>query len=684
MKTRCILIASISSLGLLFALPSNAKPDFPKTAEDVLIVDCLLPGQVRKLGRMNSFLSQRCPARLSQFECALRGGEYVEYDRANLQTALSVWLAAASGGDVAAMVMVGEAFAKGAGQAPDYGQAVFWFQRASNAGNKRAQQNLGHLYELGLGVAADREKALNFYRMASAVAGERVVFTSTLATETMLQAQLTDVSKDLDAERAKRAALESEVSTLKARLNATQADAAAKRAEVARLKRAVAAAPKPAEVAAMWLVLEEQIRGKELEIAAQSTELAKLERAMLGGAAAPTATLSTAQLGQVKLTIVQPLLLAGLGAPTALATSSEPVALIGRITPRAVLNQLWVGANLVQVDAEGLFRANLAVSDVSRIQITALDEKGARNAFDFTLVGPKSTPSSISVNATAAPNGTRIWPAGLKAGKRWLLAIGNQNYQNYPDLAASIDDAEAVAEVLAKNYGFQAKVLRDASKLDLLLALDEIRRTAGADDDVIVYFAGNGELSTRAGHGELSTRAGNGELSTSAGNGKLAGASGSWVPSDGIANQANTWLPNKVVSDTLASMPARNVLVLADSCCAGTLTAAAVPRASASLSGGDWAAWAKASGAGRSRMALTSGGVRPVFDAKVGGSSLFSAAILKVLRRNQGVLEAQTLYQKSSHLLALTSASDQLTDLPTFAPIAFAGHERGELLLAGK
>ena len=130
-------------------------------------------------------------------------------------------------------------------------------------------------------------------------------------------------------------------------------------------------------------------------------------------------------------------------------------------------------------------------------------------------------------------------------------------------------------------------------------------------------------------------------------------------------------------------MPARNVLVLADSCYAGTLTAAAVPRASASFGAGDWAAWAKASGAGRSRMALTSGGVRPVFDAKAGGSSLFSAAILKVLRRNHGVLEAQTLYQESSDLLALTSASDQLTDLPSFAPIAFAGHERGELLLAG-
>ena len=667
-RVRTTIISGISLIGLLLASSTNAKSDFPRTAEDVLIVDCLLPGQVRKLGRINSFLSQRRPARLSQFECALRGGEYVEYDRANLQTALSVWLAAASGGDVAAMVMVGEAFAKGSGQAPDYAQAVFWFQRASDAGNKRAQQNLGHLYELGLGVMADREKALNLYRMASALPGERVVFTSTLATETILQGQLDQANQDLDAERSQRAALENEVKTLKSRLNTSQVEAATKRAEVARLKKAVAAAPKPAEVTAMWLVLEEQIRGKELEIAAQTHELAKLERAMLGRDAAPPA-LSSAQLGQVKLTIVQPVLLAGRGAPTALATTMEPVALIGRITPRVGLNQLWVGANTVQVDAEGLFRTNLAVNDVSRIQITALDEKGARNAFDFTLVGPKANVSSISASASAPSSATALskhaWPSGLKTGKRWLLAIGNQNYQNYPDLAASIDDAEAVADVLEKNYGFQAKVLRDATKLDLLLALDEIRRTAQADDDVIIYFAGHGELSTSAGHGELSNNA------------------GAWVPSDGALNQANTWLPNKVVSDMLATMPARNVLVLADSCYAGTLTAAAVPRASASFASGDWAAWAKASGAGRSRMALTSGGVRPVFDAKSGGSSLFTAAILKVLRRNHGVLEAQTLYQESSDLLALTASGDQLTDLPTFAPIAYAGHERGELLLAG-
>ena len=639
-----------------------AKPSFPKTTQDVLIVDCLLPGQVRKLGRINSFLSQRRPARLSQFECGLRGGEFVEYDRANLQTSLSVWMASASGGNLEAMVMVGEAFAKGLGQAPDFAQAAFWFQRASDAGSKRAQQNLGHLYELGLGVQADRTKALNFYRMASGVGGERVVFTSTLATETMLQGRLNVASRDLQAERNIRAQAENQVQSLQGQLNASERDLAAKRAEVARLKKAAASAPRPEEVQAMWRVLEEQIRTAETEIAAQSTQLGKLELALLNDPATPsTNAMASTQLGAVNLTIVQPSLIATRGLPSVQAKSAEPVTLIGRIAPRAGLSQLWVDAQTVAVEPDGLFKALLPVSNVSRVQITALDNTGARHAFDFNLLGPSAgvrvNAASEATNNLARGAAIKTWPAGLKTGKRWLLAIGNQDYHSYPDLQASVNDAQALADVFAKNYGYSAKVLRDASKLDVLLALDELRRSTGPDDDVVLYFAGHGELANKR---------------------------GAWVPVEGVLNQPSTWVDNKIVSDVLAELPARNVLVLADSCYSGTLTASAVPRASPSFATSEWRAWAKATGAGRSRLALTSGGVRPVFDAKNGQGSLFSTALITVLARNHSVLEAQSLYAQTSDVLALTAADSELTDLPTFAPIAFAGHERGELLLAGK
>ena len=324
------------------------------------------------------------------------------------------------------------------------------------------------------------------------------------------------------------------------------------------------------------------------------------------------------------------------------------------------MTQLWVGSQTVAVEPDGLFRAQLPVSDVSRVQITALDSSGARNAFDFNVLGPSTAltnDADASVAAASVSSAPRSWPAGLKTGKRWLLAIGNQDYQSYPDLQASVNDAQALADVFSKNYGYSARVLRDATKNEVLLALDDIRSKAGPDDDVIVYFAGHGELSA---------------------------GRGSWVPSDGVLNQPSTWIDNKIVSDILAELPARNVLVLADSCYSGTLTASAVPRASPSFAASEWSAWAKVTGSGRSRMALTSGGVRPVLDAKSGRGSLFSQALLTVLARNSGVLEAQTLYAQTSDVLALTAAASELADLPTFAPIAFAGHERGELLLASK
>ena len=62
MRTQAALISSVLVLGLVFANAANSRPDFPKTAEDVLSADCLLPEQVRKLVFMNLFFSPRRPA----------------------------------------------------------------------------------------------------------------------------------------------------------------------------------------------------------------------------------------------------------------------------------------------------------------------------------------------------------------------------------------------------------------------------------------------------------------------------------------------------------------------------------------------------------------------------------------------------------------------------------------------
>src|SRR5690606_11387574 len=140
-----------------------------RNAEDLMIVDCLLPGQVRKLGRQAQFMSARRPIRTSQADCEVRGGEDVAFDRANYQTALKVWMDQALGGNAEAQNNVGEIFQKGLGTEPDYAMAAQWYEKASAQGYKRARINLGYLYEQGLGVERDLPKALNLYREASGI-----------------------------------------------------------------------------------------------------------------------------------------------------------------------------------------------------------------------------------------------------------------------------------------------------------------------------------------------------------------------------------------------------------------------------------------------------------------------------------------------------------------------------------
>jgi hypothetical protein len=62
--------------------PAASSSAAPGRAEALLVVDCLLPGQVRKLGKM-TFLTARRPIKTSAQDCEMRGGEYVAYDRAD-------------------------------------------------------------------------------------------------------------------------------------------------------------------------------------------------------------------------------------------------------------------------------------------------------------------------------------------------------------------------------------------------------------------------------------------------------------------------------------------------------------------------------------------------------------------------------------------------------------------------
>ena len=117
-------------------------------------MDCLLQGQIRKLGN-NIYQSPPRPVRLPAVECDIRGGDLLVYDRASFSASLSHWLELAKSGDVNAQIYVGEIFERGLGREPDYAQAAAWYKKAAESGNPSAQIALAQLYEKGLGVDAE-------------------------------------------------------------------------------------------------------------------------------------------------------------------------------------------------------------------------------------------------------------------------------------------------------------------------------------------------------------------------------------------------------------------------------------------------------------------------------------------------------------------------------------------------
>ena len=184
-----------------------------ESVDDLYIVDCLLPGQVRVLGG-RTYQTPRRPTRTTAVDCRIRGGEYTAYDRADLRSALAVWMGAAETGDAEAQNTVGEIFERGLGDQPNYEAAAIWYEKAAAQGHSAALLNLGTLYERGLGVQTDRLKALNLYRQSWGLAEDDLMYESAVNRE--LETIRNELNRQIDEQRTQIELLERQIGQLRA------------------------------------------------------------------------------------------------------------------------------------------------------------------------------------------------------------------------------------------------------------------------------------------------------------------------------------------------------------------------------------------------------------------------------------------------------------------------------------
>jgi hypothetical protein len=182
------LLSVVLILPACVSTPEGDNADIDPVApgrgiDDLILVDCLLPGQIRQLGTRAVFQAPRRSIKTTKSDCGIRGGEFVLFDRSDYATALKTLLPEAQAGDPIAQTHVGEIYEKGLGlAAPDYAAAASWYGKAARAGHGPAQSRLGGLYEQGRGVPRNEVEALNWYRRASGL-DDPLIFESRLKAE---------------------------------------------------------------------------------------------------------------------------------------------------------------------------------------------------------------------------------------------------------------------------------------------------------------------------------------------------------------------------------------------------------------------------------------------------------------------------------------------------------------------
>ena len=148
------------SLMLIAGCTNRPGQDSPSTAgvgessglssrentEEFVIVNCLLPGQMRRLGTHVTYVTARRPIRTTAEDCAIRGGEYTSADRADYQTSLEIWLDAAQEGDAKAQYYVGTLYEKGVQGSPEYALAAEWYEKAAQQGHRRWRRTFANAF----------------------------------------------------------------------------------------------------------------------------------------------------------------------------------------------------------------------------------------------------------------------------------------------------------------------------------------------------------------------------------------------------------------------------------------------------------------------------------------------------------------------------------------------------------
>ena len=246
----------------------------------------------------------------------------------------------------------------------------------------------------------------------------------------------------------------------------------------------------------------------------------------------------------------------------------------------------------------------------------------------------------------------------LDVGSYFALVIGNNKYQHWSRLDSAVNDANKIGQILSSKYNFKVTSLIDANRDEIMNAIFAMRENLKENDNLLIYFAGHGELDEEADRGY-------------------------WIPVDGDIKNPTKWISNQYIIDQLKASKAKHIMVIADSCfSASLLRGNQEVNISNSLS-----QLSKM----KTRVILTSGGLGPVFDG--GGEnnhSVFASVLINaLLNQNKPFVTGEIFPQIREYVQNNVDALFVCDDngnceedyqTPEFSVIGKTGHAGGDFI----
>ena len=256
----------------------------------------------------------------------------------------------------------------------------------------------------------------------------------------------------------------------------------------------------------------------------------------------------------------------------------------------------------IKVKEDGSFSISHKSEKSEKIWLTAID--GSGNITDFAI--------NIKISSGKFVNDK----------KYYAMLIGNNKYDNWPNLTSPINDITAIAKILREKYKFEIPIiLENADKNEIEEAFWKMNDLLTEDDYLLIYYSGHGQKSENI-------------------------QKAYWIPVNAKKTFDRNWISTSFVSEMTGSFKAKHVLLMIDSCYSGLITKGTNEALDNKEGNSDDAALLRKWLQRPTRLYITSGADERVPDTGVGKHSFFAAKFLQILEENQDHIISRDVYEK--------------------------------------